>query len=523
MGTPDSDGQPAVANTPERQARPGGRQASGATYSWHLLTPLPLVAALLGGAVATLLTLASMTSIMHVTDHTLVALADASHDAGHIWVDLAMQRTYTAEVVATGTVDRSTLLAIEQATADAHGRLITFGQSAVTPGDQGFYSRTLHEDQAALPLEQDLLHAVATGQLERARAGWSDLDPLLSAGAGDAHDLWHATYDNFPVQVSAIMEAGIRAHRRLVLWAFALIAAEFALISIWAGHTVALPLKRFADAAATIRGGNLAVTLPHFRIREFSALAGGFNTMVASLQQMRAAEQGVHRQALALREERAALVQRQLGLVIQGQEEERRRVARDLHDETAQSLTALHLGLQRLAHGLPAETQVEVGSLAALVRDTMAAVRDLATDLRPPALDELGLVPALQDWLDRLSPRAPFAIVFDCDAKVPRLSAAVETAIFRIAQEAVTNAARHACGARAVRVHLQVADGRLLLQITDDGAGFDPQATDIRSRQGLGLFSMQERASQVGGLLTIESFPGGGSKVRLLVPLVDGA
>lgn len=195
----------------------------------------------------------------------------------------------------------------------------------------------------------------------------------------------------------------------------------------------------------------------------------------------------------------------------------------DLHDETAQSLTALHLSLQRLSHGLPNEVQAEVESLVLLVRDTMTAVRNLATDLRPPALDELGLVPALQEWLDRLSFRGSCEMVFDCDGKVPRLPAAIETAVFRIAQEAVTNAVRHGSGACTVRVHLQADGDHLRLQVTDDGAGFDPKATDTRSRQGLGLFSMQERSSQIGAVLTIDSSPGAGAKIELAVPLVAHA
>lgn len=521
--TPVSAARPPDTAAPAAEAPPGRRQAFRHTYSWHVLTPLPLVAALLGVAVATVLTLTSMTSIMRTTDQTLVALTDESHDAGHIWVDLAMQRTYTAEVVATGTADSATLLAIEQATAEAHDLLVTFGESAAVPADQASYSHALQDDDAALSLEQELLQAVAASQLGQARAVWSKLNPVLSAAEAEAHDLWHATYNAFPGQVSAVMESGIRAHRRLMLLAFALVAAEFALISIWAGHTVAQPLKRFSDAAAAIREGHLTVTLPHFRIREFTLLAGGFNTMASSLQRTYAAEQQMHRQALAIREERAALVQRQLGLVIQGQEEERRRVARDLHDETAQSLTALHLGLQRLAHNLPESAQADVASLAMLVRDTMTAVRNLATDLRPPALDELGLVPALGEWLDRLSSRVSFGIVFDCPAKVPRLSYALETAVFRIAQEAVTNAARHAAGARTVQIHLHSDGDRLRLTVVDDGAGFNPEATDGRSRQGLGLFSMHERSSQIGAQLTINSTPGCGTKIQLVVPLADHA
>ena len=490
------------------------------TYSWHFLTPLPLAAALLGVAATMVLTLVAMTSLMKTTDRTLVALVRQSHDAGHLWVDLATQRAYSAEIVATGSASKATLLAVEHATADAHRRLVNFAHSSAAFNDQPAYSEVLRADQVALPMEQHLLHTIATGHSTQARSIWDQLQPSLSVAETDAHELWHETYDSFGRRVFSVMEAGIRAHRQVQIAAFTLVAAGFAAISVWAGRTVARPLNRLAAAADAIRSGDMEVRLPHFHIREFNTLAVGFNTMTESLARMREDEKSLHREALALREEQTAMAQHRLSLIVQAQEEERRRLARDLHDETAQALTAVLLSLERMAHDLPPSALPEVHAVESLVQKTMIAVRDIATDLHPPVLDEMGLVPALQDWLDHFSSRVPLPVLFNCDASMQRLSRTIETAVFRIAQEAVTNAVRHAREARSILVELHIDEADLNLRIVDDGLGFrhdDPTGGPVR--RGLGLIGMQERTRQIGGIMEVVPVKPRGTAVRLTVPL----
>lgn len=514
-----------VPNTPNSnraptEPEPRSRKTRDWTFSWHFLTPLPLAAALVGVAAITMLTLGAMTSLMRTTDHTLISLVVQSHDAGHLWVDLATQRAYTAEIVATGLASKSTLAEVEHATADAHRRLVSFAHGPTGGEHPDTYSEVLRTDQAALPMEQQLLHAIATGHAARAQDIWFQLNPSLSLAEVDAHRLWHETYDSFPRQVASVMGMGIRVHRQLQIAAFALVGAGFAVISLWAGRTVAQPLRRLDEAASAIREGDLTVRLPHFHIREFNTLAVGFNTMAQSLDRMRTDAEKVHQQALALREGQAALAQHRLGLVVQAQEEERRRLAQDLHDETSQALTAILLSLERMAHDLPQPALPQVHALESLVRQTMTAVRNIAIDLHPPVLDEMGLVPALQEWLDHFSLRVPLPVMFICDASMPRLSRTVETALFRIVQEAVTNAVRHARQAHAVHVELRVDEARVFLQIVDDGLGFvRRQAAGEPARRGLGLIGMQERARQIGGTMEVVPATPRGTVVRLTVPL----
>lgn len=495
-------------------------------YSWRALTPLPLLAALLGVAVVLGLTMASMTSAMQATDKALVTLTARSHDAGHLWVDVATEYADTAEMAATGSATPAAILGIEQAAADAQQRFADLRPDAGSPeaGIGALYARLVSEDQVDLLLQQALLQAVTQGRPDQVRVTWQRLHPALQSMEADAHSLFHASYDAYPQQVSVLTEEDIRVHRRLLALAFGLVAVEFAAISVWAARIVARPLQHFAEAAAAVRDGNLEARLPRFAIREFTTAADGFNAMAASLRHAQARAQLEHRQALELREERAALIQRQLGLVIGAQEEERRRVARDLHDETAQALTAVHLGLQHLVHGLPPAVQDEVQALQTLVRDTMSSVRDLATNLHPHILDEMGLASALQEWLGRLAVRVSFELHFECDDDVPRLPDSTETAVFRIAQEAVTNAARHAATARTVQVGLWIESANLHLRVEDDGCGFDPAAGAAGRSPGLGLLGIRERARQIGAVLQVDTSPGKGTRVRLCVPLpVDPA
>ena len=487
------------------------------TYPWRLLTPLPLVAALAGLVAVSVWTWIGVTAATRMTQVEMLALTGQSRRTEYVWVGLAEQRTATAEILAAGTANAADLRSVEIALEDVHRRLVAVGSFALTPTQRGAYRRLQTADIQALPLEQRLLHAVATGRVGQAQAIWQELNPALRGAEDDAHLLLHATDVAFSPRMAALMAAEVRHGRRMLFLAFGLVAAEFAAISMWAGHVVARPLACFSQAAASVRRGDLDVDLPSSPIQEFTALAQGFRAMVTSLRAMRAAEQDVHQQALTLREARAAMVQRHLDLIIQAQEEERRRVARDLHDEAAQALTAVHLGLQHLAHQVGAPARSEVESLAALARETMDTVRNLAQDLHPHALDELGLLPALEDWVGRVGRRSGADVRLEACGEWPRLALALETAAFRIAQEAVTNALRHA-QAHTVCVRLGVDAGAFVLEVADDGTGFVVHRTEGGVR-GMGLFNMEQRARHAGGLLTIWSRPGGGTRVRLRVPV----
>ena len=207
-------------------------------------------------------------------------------------------------------------------------------------------------------------------------------------------------------------------------------------------------------------------------------------------------------------------------LAMRAQEEERRRLARDLHDEVNQALTAILLRLEALAQESPPERGPEVAELKKLVNQAMEELLNLARQLRPSALDDHGLLPAVQAQLKRFSARTGIEVRLHTEGDPNGLPEVLQTAIYRVAQEALTNVGRHA-GATAVEVDLEAADGRAELRVRDDGAGFDPGAIPRAGTQspgaGLGLSGMAERARLVGGELDVRSAPGGGASVTLRV------
>lgn len=202
--------------------------------------------------------------------------------------------------------------------------------------------------------------------------------------------------------------------------------------------------------------------------------------------------------------------------IIRAQEEERKRIARDLHDQTAQALTSLLLRLSALESSSDPAVRGATRELLALTSETLEEVRRMALELRPALLDDLGLVPALASIAEQYQRRLGIPVTFRADRLSGRLGAEVELVLYRIAQEALTNAAKHA-GARQVWMDLTLRDGLASLQVDDDGCGFDPQGVLAERERGLGLFGMQERAALVGGALRLESRPGGGSRVAVEV------
>jgi two-component system, NarL family, sensor histidine kinase UhpB len=208
-------------------------------------------------------------------------------------------------------------------------------------------------------------------------------------------------------------------------------------------------------------------------------------------------------------------------LAMRAQEEERRRLARDLHDEVNQALTAILLRLEALAQETPAERAPEVAELKRLVNQAMDELLNLARQLRPSALDDHGLVPAVETQLKRFAARTGIEVRLDTRGDPDALPEVVQTAIYRVAQEALTNVTRHA-GATVVELDLEEDASGAELRVRDDGGGFDPSVVARTSSDGpgggLGLVGMAERARLVGGELDVRSAPGGGTTVTLRVP-----
>lgn len=212
---------------------------------------------------------------------------------------------------------------------------------------------------------------------------------------------------------------------------------------------------------------------------------------------------------------RGRLLQRLLSI----QEEEQERIARDLHDGIGQSLTALLMRLKLLeSEPVPPAVESQLATLREIVTSTVAELRRMVREGRPPALADLGLQPALQQQLTSFAEGAPFGITLDWQLPVgSRPPASVETAVYRIVGEAVTNAAKYA-EASQVRVTIdRVADG-VRARVADNGGGFSRRATTPDDRQSFGILGMRERAAALGGSLRIESQPGRGSTVEVIIP-----
>lgn len=207
-------------------------------------------------------------------------------------------------------------------------------------------------------------------------------------------------------------------------------------------------------------------------------------------------------------------LQRSRERLVTAREEERRRLRRDLHDGLGPRLAGLTLRLETAREHLARDAEAEalLADLAERTREAIADIRGLVYELRPPALDDLGLVSALGEQAAQYEAGGVSIAVEASDDELRHLPAAVEVAAYRIVQEAMTNVVRHS-GARRCTVRLALASGALCLEIEDDGRGVEPHA-----RAGVGLASMRERAEELGGTCTIDRLATGGTRVRALLP-----
>ncbi|HEV2358700.1 MAG TPA: histidine kinase [bacterium] len=292
------------------------------------------------------------------------------------------------------------------------------------------------------------------------------------------------------------------------------------------------PLARLRKAAEHIAGGNLDDTVDVERRDEVGALAQAFEAMRVKLRASRDEIAAWNREledrvASRTRELSAAHALRRqlLERIVLAHEEERRRIARELHDEIGQGLTALVMQLGTAEGALEPDADGIRPQLQAVREQTsemIENVRRLMLDLRPAVLDDLGLVPAIRWYAESHLPAAGI------DAQVSisgldeheRLPRRLELVAFRLAQEAVTNVIRHAQARRAVISLARVAGG-LEISVEDDGRGFDPEAAPPTGRRGWGLAGMRERVALLGGTLSVTSHPGCGTRVAARIPVEE--
>lgn len=224
--------------------------------------------------------------------------------------------------------------------------------------------------------------------------------------------------------------------------------------------------------------------------------------------------------------EREALVSNLLAAAIQAQELERQRVAADIHDGFLQDLTAVFLKAESarwlLAREKVVEAQGAIEDIQTMVRSEVDALRDYIFEVRPPSLDEVGLAPTLRALVERFASHGPITGTFDSIDLGQRLPRTLETILYRVAQEALRNTAKHS-GAQHVIVTLQRVDAEVALTVIDDGRGIDPELYPGHKPGHYGIDTMRERVELAGGRFHIGPGPNGGTEVRAVIPTESGA
>jgi signal transduction histidine kinase len=276
-------------------------------------------------------------------------------------------------------------------------------------------------------------------------------------------------------------------------------------VSMFLTRILARPILELVEATRLVSRGDYSRRIHPWAKDELGTLAQAFNQMSQDLAQLH-----------DLRKERENLQRQLLEKVISTQEEERRRIARELHDSTSQSLTSLLVGLRMLEANCTDPDRDQLSDLRNIAGQTLDEVHNLAMQLRPRALDDLGLSAALERLTFEWQARHKLPVDLAITLGTSRFPAGVETALYRIIQETLTNVVRHA-QAHSVSILVERRNGCAIAVIEDDGKGFDvDNGTD---EFHLGLLGMRERAELLGGRLTIESSQGQGTSVFVEIPL----
>jgi signal transduction histidine kinase len=309
-----------------------------------------------------------------------------------------------------------------------------------------------------------------------------------------------------------------------------------AMLAWGAARSVAKPVAALTRAAESIAAGDLSgqirvpgndevgrlsLALEKMRL----ALVGLIGAVAAANAQLeqRVVERTVQlgRANEQLRDREAAL-ERLYEKVVSAQEDERKRIARELHDDTSQSLAALVMAIDGSLAALKSGLTPRLEEAKALAVHTIEEVHRMILDLRPSVLDDLGLQSAIRWYADHHLARQGISVRCEFDAPDRRFPAAFETALFRVCQEAMSNIARHA-HAESVLIQLSEQEGVIRIEIEDDGRGFEPEHVSHAERRHFGLMGIEERVEILGGKVKIDSAPGQGTRVHLEVPLPRGA
>lgn len=369
---------------------------------------------------------------------------------------------------------------------------------------------------------QELMASGGAATLQHNPHGDATLQPHVMAVVPLAASPMYVVLEQ-PADVALALPLQLR--NQLVIWT--VIGFIASLVFAWiTTRRVVKPTEELTVAAERMATGDLASPIRVSAEDEVGRLAESLDAMRLRLKEAHEAVEATNREL----ESRVAARTAQLGQVlrqtISAQEEERRRLARELHDETAQTLAALSIALDQardaLASGTEASTRFLSDAKAIAVR-LLGETRRLILGLRPSALDDLGLIPALRWYCE--STLTEHGVVATVDGTLPpgRLPPHTEVAVFRIVQEAINNIARHADAHHAL-IHLEPRDHVLRITVTDDGRGFDVEDALAQSDDGgsVGLLGMRERVKLLDGRMEIKSSTGAGTRVLVEVPITEG-
>jgi len=294
----------------------------------------------------------------------------------------------------------------------------------------------------------------------------------------------------------------------------------------WFLETFGIPIQFFRAVEAAIMAVFVIRALRAFELERQQRLNVAQEARLVAQQQALETQKAARQQTEELYGElkqREELLGEMLHQVVSAQEGERQRIARELHDGTGQIMTGLGLGLAAAVESVSHNPELALNQLEELKRLNAQALRELhevISDLRPSVLDDLGLVPALKAQTRQFEARTGVKTAFRVEGKRKRLQPEIETIIFRIGQEALTNVAKHA-SADTASVCLHFNENCLTLLVEDDGQGFDPELVlqpDGHHRTAWGLLGIQERVALVGGECRIRSRPGGGTQIEAQIP-----
>ncbi len=301
--------------------------------------------------------------------------------------------------------------------------------------------------------------------------------------------------------IESQLRAELKENIFLLLFA---VGVSTLVIGIALNQLVIKKLQHFVETVSLIGRGDFGRTVTFKSDDEIKRLADTFNFMARALT------------------DKMRLERKYLSQIIEAQENERRRISRELHDEVGQALTAIKFNLDMIDKGLPQEASAlrgRLGEAKSLSNQTLTAMRQLSMDLRPTMLDDLGLIPTLRWYIQNFSSRLNIYSGFEMIGFEEKLPPQIETAFYRIVQEALNNISKHA-EASQVEISLEQRATTIYTSIIDNGRGFDldkvlhPESPE----RGFGIIGMQERISLLGGKIDIQSRPGFGTRIHIEVP-----